>query len=556
MQIKKLFAIMMIALLTVMTIATGQVANAAANEGRATGTLTVHKYELESDDLDSGVDGDGTEGQTVPTDAKLLEGVEYTITQTHSYDPSTDKWTEFAGQPIKVVTSADGIAEFLGLNLGRYTVNETAGPPHVNLNPDEFSVDIPMTSADGTTINYDVHIYPKNETIRGAVELLKQNGENDNAAQAGAKFTLHYENGTEVNLGTVYETGVNGLIQVDGLAYGDYYFLEVGAPDGFMIQSGKHEFSITASGTFTGTSTTGTIESVTVVNYLEPDIEKEVDQPDANRGDTVTYTLKIDLPGDIKDYKNFVITDVLDSRLSYVAGSQSAPAGFTFAEDGQTLTWTASNFAVLEGGQVTITFDAVIDEDAEGGTIDNTGSIDYENKSGTTGEKETPPTIITLTDGGFGVVKVDAADKSKTLAGAEFKVTDKDGKTIDATGTLITVNGVAHTGLLENLVTDANGEIKIDGLDVGTYYLVETKAPTYMDKGVEKSYRLLTNPIQVDITATDTSANKTVMVENSKSGWTLPKTGGFGTTLFTAIGLLLMAGAIYIYARREKSAIQ
>ena len=557
MQVKKLFAVMMIALLTFMTMATGQVANAEAGDP-GTGSLTIHKYELESEDLDSGEDGDGSEGQTVPGDAKLLNGVEFTITQTHSFDSETDRWAPISNGPTLKQITVDGKVVFDNLPLGRYLVDETAGPPHVNLNPNAYSVDIPMTSADGTTINYNVHIYPKNETIRGAVELLKKNGENDNVAQAGAKFTLHHAaDDAEVNLGTVYESGSDGLIPVDGLAYGDYYFIEVQAPDGFMIQKGKHEFSITASGSFNVDGVgEGTIEKVVVINYLKPDIEKEVDQPNANRGDTVTYTLKIDLPGDIQDYKNFVITDELDSRLSYVAGSESGPAGFTFGANGQVLTWTA-NPAALEGvKQVVITFDALIAENAEGGTIENTGSIDYENQSGTTGYKETPATIITLTDGGFKVLKVDAKDNTITLAGAKFKLTDAAGVSIDATGTPITVNGVAHTGLLENLVTDANGEIKIDGLDVGTYYLVETKAPTYMDGNVEKSYRMLTQKIKVDVADGDSSSSKTVTVENSKSGWDLPKTGGIGTTLFTGVGLLLMGAAVFILARRKNSAIQ
>lgn len=63
--------------------------------------------------------------------------------------------------------------------LGRYKVQETAGPPHVNLNEEEFFVDVPMTSADGTDVNYDVVILPKNETIRNDVELTKKDGSND-----------------------------------------------------------------------------------------------------------------------------------------------------------------------------------------------------------------------------------------------------------------------------------------------------------------------------------------------------------------------------------------
>ena len=154
MQIKKLFAVMMIALLTFMTMATGQVAHAEAGDDvRTTGSLTIHKYEVEPRLQSEGEDGDGSaNGKAFRRMRKLLEGVKYTITQNSLHITplltSGQKLLE-QYQCIKV-TGTDGIATFDGLGLGRYTVNETAGPPHVNLNPDSYSVDIPMTSADGT----------------------------------------------------------------------------------------------------------------------------------------------------------------------------------------------------------------------------------------------------------------------------------------------------------------------------------------------------------------------------------------------------------------------
>ncbi|MFK4998277.1 LPXTG cell wall anchor domain-containing protein [Bacillus sp. N9] len=44
----------------------------------------------------------------------------------------------------------------------------------------------------------------------------------------------------------------------------------------------------------------------------------------------------------------------------------------------------------------------------------------------------------------------------------------------------------------------------------------------------------------------------TLTVENSKSGWDLPTTGGIGTILFTFVGLALMGAAIVAYLRRNK----
>src|SRR5699024_9795252 len=115
-------------------------------------------------------------------------------------------------------------------------------------NPEVFKVDIPMTSKDGSDFNYDVHIYPKNETIRGAVELLKMDGEDDGNPLEGVTFELYDSNGEKI--GDSYTTDSQGIIQVDGLAYGDYYFKEVATQDGYVLGDQRVEFSIEESGSF------------------------------------------------------------------------------------------------------------------------------------------------------------------------------------------------------------------------------------------------------------------------------------------------------------------
>src|SRR5690625_5753578 len=67
---------------------------------------------------------------------------------------------------------------------------------------------------------------------------------------------------------------------------------------------------------------TGKVVELTTENYVEPEIEKKVDEDAVNRGEIVEYTLTIDLPGDIGSYNEFVIYDELDSRLSYVDRSE------------------------------------------------------------------------------------------------------------------------------------------------------------------------------------------------------------------------------------------
>ena len=110
------------------------------------------------------------------------------------------------------------------------------------------------------------------------------------------------------------------------------------------------------------------------------------------------------------------------------------------------------------------------------------------------------------------------------------------------------------------VVTPEKGNIQFVGLDAGTYYLEETKAPT--------GYNKLSAPITVVISSTlpttggtasytvtygdnAPAANGVVRVEN-KTGTTLPSTGGIGTTIFYVVGGGLMVAAIVLLVTKKR----
>lgn len=499
-------------------------------------SLTIYKYEQEPGTAE-GEAGTGGE-QVVPDENIPLSGVEFTLTQTHQYNADTDTWDEVIdGDVLVETTDENGQIVFNtgnGLELGRYTVQETAGPAHVNLNEEIFSVDIPMTNPDGTVLNYDVVIYPKNETIRGAVELLKLDGEQDGeVGLAGAVFDLYEmnEDGEYVILTEGLTTDSNGYIRVDGLAFGDYYFIETEAPGDYVLFGNEQYFSITESGTITvDGQTTGTVETIEITNYIAPAIEKTIngstETHETNRETEFTYNLIIALPEDIADYQEFIITDILDDRLSYtgtwtVEGIDTSLLDFT--EAGQTLTWLINDFSPLDGVEFfTINFTAEINEGVEIDLIPNTGGIEFTNESGTDGDKETPPVYVTPTEGSLTIIKQDG-ETSEVLAGAEFELRDSEGE-------------VVREG-----TTGSDGVISWTGIDYGEYTLHEVKAP--------EGYRILQNPI--NITIDNENSENTLTVDNSQTGWELPTTGGIGTTLFTIVGLSLMGLALYLYVRRR-----
>ncbi|MBD8007106.1 SpaA isopeptide-forming pilin-related protein [Bacillus norwichensis] len=141
--------------------------------------------------------------------------------------------------------------------------------------------------------------------------------------------------------------------------------------------------------------------------------------------------------------------------------------------------------------------------------------------------KKDPQTVIYIYKkklGSLTVIKVD--EKGAPLAGAEFELRNKNGDSV----------GAAQT-------TDETGKVIFENLDWGEYKLVETKAP--------EGYRLLSKPIDVKITANELNVEK--KVENSKSGWGLPDTGGMGTTLFYALGAILMIISLVFLLRKKRT---
>lgn len=563
--------------------------------------LTIHKYSQEpkSDDIDwevpddaepeditrelpnNGEKGNGKAGQSIPEGANPLPGVTFELKMTHKYDKDSDTWTAVEnGKTLQGVTNEEGVITFTkdnGLELGRYEVSEVSGPEHVILNKEKFSVDIPMTNEDGTELNYDVHIYPKNEIVRGDAELIKKDA--DGNALPGVEFILYSEDGEEIEK---LVTDENGKISVSGLASGKYYFKEHKAAPDFALNNTKLEFEVkNNSGAVEVTWTPQDkylTENGEFTNYKKPEIEKDVEEKEhhsVDRDKTYTYNLTIKTPMDIENYSLLAVTDKLDDRLEYAGSwevSGTTKDNIDFKQEGQTLIWEVKDLSQLAPGQdVKISFtskikkDAVLNPDETG--IPNTAKLDFDNDKGSyTKPKDptnppltppeepptTPPVTVDPTEGGLKVIKVDKKDSSKKLEGAEFKLTtDKEGKNVvDASGTIIKVNGNSHDGKLENLATGKDGEISITGLTPGTYYLHETKAPTYQENGETKSYRLLTKPLEVEVK--NKVNDHEVTVENSKSGWDLPTTGGMGTILFTAAGLGFMLLALVLYNKREE----
>ena len=546
---KRIFSLLLICVLAFSTLMNMTV----SAETKSTGTLTIHKYE-QGKDAKPGVDGNGKEGQSVPDGAKPLKDVTFEIKRIASFEQTSDgkivkeNIDKVTDSSITKVTDANGEAVFSNLPLGRYEVKAIKAPDHIELDMSTFIVDIPMTSVDGKDLNYDVHIYPKNETKRAPVELIKT-GEGGRILE-GAEFHLFKKNedGTHTQVKTPHPlvSGTDGKIHVESLEYGDYYFIEEKAPEGYLTSKEEYPFSIKETGKLVK------LEKE-VKNYKEPTIEKTINDDSKNAGinreKEYTYDIKTLLPEDIQTYKNYVVTDVLDDRLEIVGtpvvmidGEKVADSTVNVIVAGQKVIASIEDFSKITAGKLHLQITAKIKGDVESGVkIPNKAVLDFVNKDDVTSEKDGKPSnevIVTPTMGTIKIEKVDGKNKNLKLEGARFELRDKKGN-------VVTVNKKKMDD-----ITDANGIITWNEIPYGEYQIVETVAPTYKDEdGAVEQYQKLRDPIEIKI---DKDKNVIdLQVENNKSGWIIPATGGMGTILFTVVGLLLMVTAAFIFFRKK-----
>ena len=273
-------------------------------------------------------------------------------------------------------------------------------------------------------------------------------------------------------------------------------------------------------------------------------------------------------------------------------------------KSGFTIAFATDKIAAYAGGTITITYTAKLQDGASVGAVGNVNSADlkYSKKTNITTTEEDPPYDIhdeaVVYTFKTGILKQN--EDGEPLKDVEFtlyKKVDPEKDKINAAGTAVTFMGANKTILtpeeaaakklnatvsnepkwfaVMDLKTEADGKAVANGLPTGEYKLVETKT--------HKGYNLLTGPVDANLTLDYTTAwsdtktfdsntgelikhdyNSTVVKNGdtpysyaeiviiNRKGFNLPTTGGFGTLLFSGIGVLLVVAGVGVLLSLKK----
>lgn len=380
------------------------------------------------------------------------------------------------------------------------------------------------------------------------------------------KLTSAYASYIQENNLTGIQLTVAGTTATLNAAAGSYLVLPTATTKIYAVMVGNIEFSADSTD-----NTLWQLNSTSIVaKKTEAYVDKTVgnttnSEASYNIGDSFTYYIKAAIPKYPTNATNrtYVIKDTLDSGLTFkgidtvvvqdgateltvtvnnmtramnetglITDSSNNQVGTITATDQELVFTIDTNY--VNSDKLLISYDVELNNQAVHGSAGNKSSVSltYSNDPYGTANNTTADVDTTVYTYGFQITVVDSTDQSKKLQGAEYSV----------------YSDSELTNKVTEIVTDAAGIASVVGLEEGTYYLKQTKAPT--------NYRLSNEEIIIEITSTEAGTTGIVnrTITNTGMG-ILPATGGIGTVMFTILGSLGMLGGIwffFIYKKRDK----
>ena len=429
-------------------------------------------------------------------------------------------------------TDVTGHTSASDMEQGLYLVVETRVPENVTSTCNPFFVSLPMTTIDGAAWNYDVSVYPKNQT--GNPNLEKTVRENKNS-------------------------------------------------------TGKHNGSLTDikdSYAHTATASAGDVVDYQIISTLPTITSKASSLSEYTYADTLSKGIKYN--------KNDVVIEFFrdagcnDKIATWAENSGKFAVAYDDAANTMTIRMTDTGLAEINEATTVytdsvkrgysdctmrITYAATLTSDAQMGNKDNPNEVELTWKRTNTTYYDTLKDCCHVYTYGIDVLK-QFSDNGGNLRNVKFRLhNDTDDVFVIADlkdGVYYAKGFAAKKADATTFVPNVQGHVVVKGLEDDTYSLTET--------ATDKGYILLKEAVKIVIitkengaceqcgaklltaagtvngkagSMTDGNAIVPLTVVNNP-GFDLPKTGGYGTWMFTIGGVALLGAAAFIVIRSRK----
>ena len=436
------------------------------------------------------------------------------------------------GGVVMTETDSTGRTSASGMEQGLYLVVETRVPENVTSTCNPFFVSLPMTTIDGAEWNYDVTVYPKNQTGNPTLEKTVRENKNSTGKHNGSltDITDGFEHTATASVGDIV----------------DYQII---------------------STLLTITSKASSLSEYTYVDTLSKGIRY-------NKNDVV-----------IEFFRDSACTDKITTW-----GEDSGKFTATYDDTANTMTIRMTETGLSEINEATsvytdsvkrgysdcamrITYAATLTADAQMGDKDNPNTVTLTWKRTNTTYYDTLKDCCHVYTYGIDVLK-QFSDGKGSVQNVKFNLhndTDDVFVIADLKDGVYYAKGItAKKSDATTFIPNAQGHIVVKGLEDDSYSLTET--------ATDKGYILLQNAIELviktsengqceecgaklltasatvngkDVTMTDGNAIVPMTVINNP-GFNLPKTGGRGVWMYTVGGVLLLGAAAFIVVKSRK----
>ena len=429
-------------------------------------------------------------------------------------------------------TDAAGHTSASDMEQGLYLVVETRVPENVTSTCNPFFVSLPMTTVDGAAWNYDVTVCPKNQTGNPTLD----------------KTVREAKNSTGKNNGSLTDIG-------DGYAH-------------------------------TATASVGDVVDYQIISTLPTITSKATSLSEYTYVDTLSKGIKYNKNDVVIEFfKDTGCTDKITTwdensgkfTVTYddTANTMSihmTEAGLTEINEAATV-YTDSVKRGYSDCTMRITYAATLTADAQMGDKDNPNEVVLTWKRTNTTYFDTLKDCCHVYTYGIDVLK-QFSDNGGNVRNVKFRLhndTDDVFMIADLKDGVYYAKGfAAKKADATTFVPNAQGHVVVKGLEDDTYSLTET--------ATDKGYVLLKDAVKIviktaesgqcekcgaklltasatvngkDASMTDGNAIVPLTVVNNP-GFDLPKTGGYGTWMFTIGGVALLGAAAFIVVKSRK----